>query len=86
MSGSDEQPAMGSPKLPKLHHGVFSSAPRDLDLQYGVAAPGLRIDCTAEVNSGMMAPAVTPSPAAGGWMPRGAWMPGSKDRSMSLDR
>jgi hypothetical protein len=30
---------------------------------------------------------VTPSPAAtGGWRPRGGWMmPGSKERSMSLD-
>lgn len=78
MSQSEDRSAMGSPKLPKLRHGVFSSAP---NLQKDAGAGRLRVDCSAPpaVADGQMAPTVTPSPAGGGWMSS------SKEKYASFD-
>ena len=84
MNRSDDRPAMGSPKLPKLRHGEFSSAPKELDLHTDAAGTILRVDCTAGVGANHPPP-VTPSPMGVGWT--GGWMPSqSKERSSGLDK
>ena len=84
MSGRDDRRAVGSPKLPKLRHGIFSSSPKELDLEGEAAGPLLRVDCTAAVSSNKPPP-VTPSPMGVGW--RGGWVPSqSNDRSLGSDK
>ena len=68
----DDQPAMGSPKLPKLHCGVFSSVPREIDFLTTTGRPSPLVDCIAAAGSSDPPP-VTPSPDGGEGI-GGYWM------------